>query len=214
MKKCALAAALVAAFAATALARGLRDKVPDPAKGYEWQDEAKRLKFKPADIKQLGRDKILVTNEAWKQVFTPYLSSDIPLFITSDSLLNAFHVLYEESVLRMEKANARKLPEILRFVWKNLPSATEHIKGKPKLAAAAKQRAQVVVGTALRLLGDKTVKPDKATAALIDAEVGRITEAKATMKRPTRRSPRSITPATGRAGSTRKPTVCGGTSAR
>jgi len=91
-------------------------------------------------------------------------------------------VLYEESVLRLEKANARQLPEILRFIWKNLPSAAKRVKGKPELAARAKRRAQVVVGTALKLLGDTTIKPDKEAAALIGAEVKRITEAKATVK--------------------------------
>ena len=173
---------VVLAFAVAPAAFGReRPEVPDPAKGYKWQDEAKK-RLKPAAVAQLGRDKILITDEASKQVFTPYVESGIPLFITSDSLLNAFHVLYEESVLRLETANARKLPEILRFIWKNLPSAAKLVKGKPELAARAKRRAQVVVGTALKLLGDTTIKPDKKVAALIDAEVKRITEAKATLK--------------------------------
>ncbi len=177
-----LGCALFAPLCGAAFARPMRQKMPDPGKGYKWQTIAKGQGLKPADIKQLGRNKILVTNEAYKQVFTPYIKSGIPLFITSDSLLNAFHVLYEESVLRMENANARKLPEILRFIWNNLEAIDAGMKGKPKLVAAAKRRAQVVIGTALRLLGDKTMKPDNAVATLIDAEVKRVIEAKATMK--------------------------------
>ncbi|MFO7899132.1 MAG: DUF3160 domain-containing protein, partial [Planctomycetota bacterium] len=174
--------ALVLAANSEVLAGGWRPPdTPDPAKGYKWGAAAKRH-LTPDQIKQLDRDKILVTNQAFKQVFTPYLESDLPLFITSDSLLNAFHVLYEESVMRMEQANAGRLTEILLTVWKNLPSAAKNVKGKPKLTAAALRRAQVVVGTALKLLGDGTTKPDKDVAKLIDAEVKRITEAKAQMK--------------------------------
>ncbi|MFW6159408.1 MAG: DUF3160 domain-containing protein, partial [Planctomycetota bacterium] len=167
---------------ATALGGGWQQPdLPDPNDEYVWQDAAKGH-LTAAEIKQLDLDKILVTDKAFKQVFTPYLESGLPLFITSDSLLNAFHVLYEESVMRMEQANTGQLRQILRTVWKNLPSTTKGIKGKPKLTAAALRRAQIVVGTALKLLGDETIKPEEELAKLIHGEVKRITEAKAQMK--------------------------------
>ena len=53
-------------------------------------------------------DKFVITGEPFKQVFSPYIGSDVPVFITTDSLLNGFHVLLEESIYRMELANARK----------------------------------------------------------------------------------------------------------
>jgi len=71
-----------------------------------------------------------MSNEAYRQVYDPYQEHDIPMFITSDSLLHAFHVLYEESVLRMETAHARRLPEILRFIWKNLETVDKDVKDK------------------------------------------------------------------------------------
>jgi hypothetical protein len=104
------------------------------------------------------------------------------LFITSDSLLNGFHVLYEESILRMETANARKLPEILRFIQAKLPTVGAEIRGKPELVSAARRRAQIIVATALGLLGDKTVQPSADIAKLVDEEVKRIEAAEGRLK--------------------------------
>jgi hypothetical protein len=87
----------------------------EPAKD-DWQSDALRVGLGDGDIKRLDANRILITNKTYKQVLVPYLTSSLPLFVTSDSLLNAYHVLYEESVRRMEQANARRLPAILRFV--------------------------------------------------------------------------------------------------
>jgi hypothetical protein len=165
------------AFVGSAPGQTDRDKFPDPGKGYRWEEAARKRKLDPADVERLKRNKLLMTNEAFKQVFDPYIKSDVPVFITSDSLLNAFHVLYEESVLRLESANARKLPGILRFIWKNLAAGDAKVTGDPKLTAAAKRRAQAVIGVALKLVGDESVKPDAKLAALIDAEVKRVVAA-------------------------------------
>jgi hypothetical protein len=156
--------------------------LPDPAKGYQWQEEARKRRLHAADIDQLAQDKVLVTNEAYKQVFDPYVRSDLPLFITADSLLNGFHVLFEESIVGLERVNARVLPEILRFLWGNLATIDAQVTGDAKLTAAAKARAQIMVGVALRLLGDQTIKPDAKLADLIDAEVKRVVAAAGTGK--------------------------------
>jgi hypothetical protein len=150
--------------------------IPDPAKGYSWKEEA-RKRLAAEDVEALQKNKLLMPNEAFKQIFTPYVSSDLPLFITADSLLNGYHVLFEESVLRMERANARKLPEILRFVWANLGTVDAKLEGKPELVAASKFRAQAVMGVALKLLGNDTVKIDGKLAAAIAEEVKRVVAA-------------------------------------
>ena len=68
----------------------------------DWRAAAREHGLTDEDIARLERDGILVTNETYKQVFSAYLSGDLPLFITSDSLLNAYHVLYEESIRQLE----------------------------------------------------------------------------------------------------------------
>ena len=101
----------------------------------------------------------------------------MPVFITSDSILNAYHVLLEESVLRLDLANADELPEVLQFVWKNLDSADRGIQGDKALVAAAKRRARIVVGTAIALVVGSVPEVDPATAAVIQEEVARVEKA-------------------------------------
>jgi hypothetical protein len=53
----------------------------------------------------------------------------VPIFIATDSLLNGFHVLFEESVYRMEQAQARKLPMLLEAIAKRLDHAGKQLRG-------------------------------------------------------------------------------------
>lgn len=172
----------VLAFHPSVQAQRRQAELPDPAHGYDWKALAQKHGLRAREIEQLAKDKILVTNQAFKQVFTPYLASDVPVFITSDSLLNGFHVLYEESVLRLEQANARKLGGILKFIWTNLATADKAFKGKPELVAAAKIRGKVLVATAMRLLGEDPLPLEATIAALVNAEVGRVEAAKGRQK--------------------------------
>ena len=156
--------------------------VPVHRQDHPWKKEAINRGFDQKDVDRLVANKILVTNQTYRQVFTPYIESDLPVFITSDSVLNGFHVLLEESVLRLERANARRLPEILRFIWQNLETIEKDLQGKPELVAAAKRRAQVVIGTAMTLLDERSVPADNTTAPLIKEEVKRIIAAEARLK--------------------------------
>jgi len=136
----------------------------------DWQSRARKVGLSDADIHRLDANRILITNESYKQVFVPYVQSWIPLFVTSDSLLNAYHALYEESIFRLEQAGTRQLPEILRFIMQNLNAVCEGIEGQGELVAPARQRATIVVGTALKLLDDEFSVDDQATTAIIDEE--------------------------------------------
>ena len=177
-----LGSLFVLAIHPSAKAQRRQAKLPDPAHGYDWKEVAQKHELGAREIEQLAKDKVLVTNQAFKQVFTPYLASDVPLFITSDSVLNGFHVLYEESVLRLEQANARKLGGILKFIWTNLETADKGFKGKPELVAAAKTRNKVLVATAMRLLGEDPGPLEGTLAALVKEEVGRVEAAKGQQK--------------------------------
>jgi Protein of unknown function (DUF3160) len=148
----------------------------------DWQALALQRGLSDADVQQLEANRILTTDESYKQVFRPYLGSPLPVFVTSDSLLNAYHVLYEESVLRLEQAGTRQLPDILRFILTNLDAVDAGVEGQAELVAAARQRATIIVGTALKVLDDEFAIADDALMAIIDDEVSKIVAAEVKMK--------------------------------
>ena len=143
----------------------------------DWRQDAKQRNLTSEQIRELAQNKILAIDRHVSQVFALYIEPRMPVFITSDSILNAYHVLLEESVLRLEQANSAKLPRILRFVWQTLETADQHIQGDPQVVATAKARAQIVLGTAMKLLEDASLQTDAETAALILEEVDRVTAA-------------------------------------
>jgi hypothetical protein len=143
---------------------------------------ASRKGLSEADLEQLRQDRILITNETYKQVFTPYIEADMPLFVTSDSLLNAYHVLFEESVRKMERASARRLPTVLRTLLVNLEDVAARAAGDAELVAAAQKRATIVLGTAMRLLEPGFELRDEAVTSIVEEEVKKIVAAQARMQ--------------------------------
>jgi len=155
-----------------------------------WEEAARKSGLSDVDIAALGEQGVLITDQAYKQVFSAYLSYGTVPFITSDSLLNTYHVLYEESVLRLESAMARRLPGILRRVLDNLEEANAFLrrskwfdeptrlsKTRPELVSAAERRARLVMGIGLRLVDDAFRLGEAELDAIVDREVERIVEA-------------------------------------
>lgn len=145
-----------------------------------WQDAARKGGLSEKDIHTLEENKILITNQAYKQIFTAYLAGGNPRFITSDSLLNAYHVLYEESIFRLEKRLSFRLPGILDTILKNLDQMDDHLTGRPELAAAAKNRAMMIPGIARKLMDDSFSFKDNRLNRILDQEVKKIIAAKGT----------------------------------
>lgn len=154
---------------------------PDAAPLADWRSIVREHGLSEQEIELLGQKKVLVSHETFKQVFVPYLGSELPLLITSDSLLNGFHVLFEESVLRAELANARKLGSVLKHLYGNLAAAEQCFIGQPQLLAAAKRRARVLLATAMQLLGE-TVQVDPDIAPLVREQVALVEAARGTSK--------------------------------
>lgn len=141
----------------------------------DWSTRVPQYDLSKSDQAHLEKDRILVSNESYRQIFKAYEENDhCPYFITSDSLLNAYHVLYGESVRRMELQLAAKGSEILGFMLKNLDGLDRQLKGNPALAKAANRRAQIVLGIALRLMNEDFRFKDRKLDRLIGDEVKRI----------------------------------------
>jgi hypothetical protein len=131
------------------------------------------LSAKPDDLtseqqKQLDQDKIIVTENTWRQIFTPYIFAGQPVFITSDSVLHAYHVLLEESIAQMESQQALRMAGVLDAVLAQINPDT--VDGVPPEAV---ERAQLLLGTAARLVGSHWGE-GTALDAKIAAEVKRV----------------------------------------
>jgi hypothetical protein len=131
---------------------------------------------------RLENSKVVITGRTFRQIFEPYLASEEPVFITTDTLLNAYHVLLAESFYRLEEANARRLPEVLERMASRLQSDNaRHSASGPagdgmsedpaesKLRTDAGNYARVSLAAALQLLHET---PNPA-----DEELHRRTEA-------------------------------------
>jgi hypothetical protein len=159
-----------------------KPKSSDPPKEYRWEDAAREHKLSDREIALLRQHKFVIASEPWKQIFQPYVSSKAPVFITSDSLLNGFHVLFEESIYRLEMAHARKLPALLATLSKSLDGASKQFKGDAELLQVARKRVDIFLATARCLLDAKVLPEDTALRKLVQEEVERVTAAKGASK--------------------------------
>ncbi len=151
---------------------------------YSWKREAETYGLSTNAVATLEEHRLLIGTETFKQIFTPYLSERHSYFIKSDSLLNGYHVLFEESVLRLEERNARLLPKLLTFIWNRLKGVLATVENRDlQTVAGATTRARAIVGTALFLLdGECGIEVDEEIARIVAQEVKRIEEGKASPK--------------------------------
>lgn len=121
------------------------------------------MRLSAAELELLERDGFVVSQQSFRQCFQPYLSEEeMPRFITSDSILNAFHRLVADSTRVVDELGVSRLQRALRAVWEGLGD------GPPEALA----RARMLVGVALRLLGEELeLGPE------VDAEVERVCQA-------------------------------------
>ena len=125
-------------------------RLPLPTDGYTWQLTAQQWKLNGRDIDQLSRDKIAYGRNV-KQSFVPYFGG--PIFITSDSLLNGFHVLFEDTFREFELRQITDLRKNLEAVMQQARGNMAKSKFTPADTAPGWRQAQLVVGPALYILG-------------------------------------------------------------
>lgn len=135
-----------------------------------------------AERAQLEKDKLLISGERVMQTFEPYIRNEIPVFITSDAVLNAFHVLFEESMTRTEAAKVPSLVALLDKVVGGLPKALEEVKAVPAFGQGAARRAEIMLKTALRLLGREAPGSSTEVEKIIAEQVRAVEAATGIMK--------------------------------
>lgn len=115
---------------------------PEPPPAFSQEDRAK-----------LEHDKVLIVDRSAPHM-SDFYDGTGPFFITSDSILNAWNVLLEESVRTLEDRFAVDLPLALD---RSLASLSDEVPDdvNPESYRAALLRARIVLGTASRLGGGK-----------------------------------------------------------
>ncbi|MBW1821398.1 MAG: DUF3160 domain-containing protein [Deltaproteobacteria bacterium] len=102
-----------------------------PIKGDEQGKSTEKPKT-AYDIEQLNRDKLLITNQGYRQIFEPYLNPNSSIFITSDTVLSALHVLFRQSIADMEQVNADRALDILKLIWSEIAPEEKKISKTPE----------------------------------------------------------------------------------
>jgi hypothetical protein len=127
---------------------------------------------------QLKRDGILISGKTYKQIFQAYIGNSRP-FITSDSLLNAYHVLYEESIFRLEKKQAGVLKKLVNDLYQQLcqDRVYDAFRFSGEMTLNALSRDKLVVGVAVKLFDPQFKLEDTELNKLADDEVKRIIKA-------------------------------------
>jgi len=150
----------------------------------DWRKQAEAAGLPASAIRILAEKKVLIGGPSFPQIFSAYGGS-LPQFITSDSVLRAYNVLFEESLGRIEGARARALPAILRSILERLPTAIPpdaELEVDAAAVAASVRRAQITIGTALRLLGEDISDASEDVRKVIEEET-RLVEAGEGMRR-------------------------------
>lgn len=121
---------------------------------------------------KLAEHGLVVIDQPLTQGFSAYIGPEHPVFVTSDSLLMAYHRLFEEDVAQGELLDIANQREFWPELWKKLPA-------KPlsdaKVDLEGHRRCRLVVATALRLLNGKMPEgagPEEKAA--VEAEAGRV----------------------------------------
>lgn len=117
-------------------------------------EENETYKLIAEEESRLQSDKVLITRQEVNQCFTAYLSDSYPRFVTSDAVLNAYHVLFEETLRNQEELQARHLRSLCKDLWLLLNTVDRMYKGDQTQIIHAKERAQFVIGVAVHLFGD------------------------------------------------------------
>ncbi|HLP09125.1 MAG TPA: hypothetical protein VK178_13250, partial [Opitutaceae bacterium] len=110
-----------------------------------WQEAAGHLGLSRAEIERLARDKILIEDRQVTQSFSPYIDPDRPVFITTDSLLNGFHVLLEHSIGELERHRIAPLRHHLEGVIPRVRFAISQLQIPAAEFTAAIHHAEYVV---------------------------------------------------------------------
>jgi hypothetical protein len=159
--------------------RERRGRLPIPDDAYDWRAVARARSLSREDVELLARQNVLIGRREFRQSFEIYTDPTVPVFITSDSVLNAFHALFEDTFWEIE---LRCAPELREHLENAIGRARKLLENPPYLTselAGGWLQAQRATGPAMVLLGTPIEFFDAASRAGILSEVQKIRDASA-----------------------------------
>lgn len=131
-------------------------------------------------LDEMKRDpdrKVLMTDSEYPQIFLAYADPKHPVFITSDSILNTYHVAFANSFKSLEEIQADQLPTKLWGIQDRLQ--TVELEGDPELVDKARRLASIIIGVAAELVAPGQHPSQSSDLRIVvDYEVKIVQEAK------------------------------------
>jgi hypothetical protein len=128
----------------------------------DWRQAAISAGLRLQDTQQLAAEKVIMTRDELRQCFEAYMpshrrygtsdTSDLPYFITSDSLFQAYAWCLQKAVTGMEDIHAMQLPGYLEHLLNALPKVSAQVQGDEMKLLAAQDKTLFVVGVAAALM--------------------------------------------------------------
>ncbi len=127
-----------------------------------------KLEPSPEAQAKLEANGFVVIDKPLKQGFSAYIEPQHPAFITSDSILMAYHRVFEEYCARQDIAKLAELRRCLPELWQRLPTKPLSEKGED---VEGLRRARLLLATAWKLLsGEFPEGTTEAEKAKVKAE--------------------------------------------
>jgi hypothetical protein len=130
-----------------------------------------------AEAAHLETHGFVIARKELKQSFSAYIGAKGQAFVTADAVLNAYHVLFEESLRLQEQAGARHLRVVVADLLRKLAKTRAIYKGDRALADAAHDRACFIVGVAAALFDTDMFALPARVRGEVESEIARIRKA-------------------------------------
>ncbi len=163
---------------------GLEEALLTQTLSMPWRESAVRAGLSPAEIERLAREKVLIEDRQVPQSFSPYIDPERAVFVTTDSLLNGFHVLLQDSICELERHRAIQLRQQLESLIPHVKSDCESLKSyvTDLNGAEAIRTAEMIIGPAIGLLGGslETIAPENRAEVMRQTELIRLANSQET----------------------------------
>lgn len=139
-----------------------RDRVPD----LDRVEGIGRLQGPPAARTLLARNGFVVVPKFFRQIFSPYLHSGLPAFVTVDSLHRTFHVIFEEQLKTVETHLGEEVASLTAALGAGMTGLSRKPGGSPEYRQAISLARRYLLVAACLLDGSEA--PPAADSAVVD----------------------------------------------